>query len=143
MLLIEMDRPIGGLPGPDQNRLLRIFYQFLKQEGANAFFSFFRSYIRMANQRHIRLILDPHDSDDFVVIDVTGKSHAVLDLSSYLIVGHRSLMQPIWWNHFFVSDRRIIDDIEDFLEIFSSCISYHRSSVAPRLFRILGRKGRS
>jgi len=73
MLPIEMDRPVGGLPGPDQNRLLRIFYQFLKEEGADASFSLFRSYIRMANKRHIRLILDPHDSDDFIVINITGK----------------------------------------------------------------------
>src|SRR5262245_38162235 len=143
MLLIEMDRPIGGLPGPDQNRLLRIFYQFLKKEGANASFSLFRSYIRVANQRHISLILNPHNSDDFIVIDITGKSHAVLDLSSKLFFGHIRLMPPIRWNHFLVSDRSIIDDIEDFLEIFSRCISYHRSSVEPRLFRILGRKGRS
>ena len=114
MLLIEMDRPIGGLPGPDQNRLLRIFYQFLKEERADASFSLFRSYIRMANQRHIRLILDPHDPDDFIVIDKTGKSHAILDLRSQLFFGHIRLIPPIWRYHSFVSDRRVIDDIEDF-----------------------------
>src|SRR5262245_15361293 len=99
MFLIEMDRPIGGLPGSDQNRLLRIFYQFLKEEGANASFSLFRSYIRVTNQRHIRLILDSHDPDDFIVIDITEKSHAILDLRSQLFFGHIRLMPPIWWNH--------------------------------------------
>jgi hypothetical protein len=35
-------------------------------------------------------------------------------------------MPPIWWNHPFVSDRRIIDDIEDFLEVFIGRLSYLR-----------------
>jgi hypothetical protein len=35
-------------------------------------------------------------------------------------------MPPIWWNHSFVSNRRIINDIEDFLEVFVSSFSYHR-----------------
>jgi len=35
-------------------------------------------------------------------------------------------MPPIWRDRPFVSDRRIIDDIEDFLEVFISRLSYHR-----------------
>jgi hypothetical protein len=51
-----------------------------------------------------------------------------LENSSFglLFSGHKGLMPPIWWNHPFVSDRRIIDDIEDFLEVFIGRLSYHR-----------------
>src|SRR2546425_10599067 len=60
---VELIRPIGSLPGSDQNRLLCIFYQFLKEEGSDAFFSLFRSYVCMANQLYIHLILNSHDTD--------------------------------------------------------------------------------
>jgi hypothetical protein len=34
-------------------------------------------------------------------------------------------MPPIRWNHPFVSNRRIVDDVEDFFEVFFRCFSYH------------------
>src|SRR5436853_6995754 len=103
MLLIEAYCPRGCLPRSDQNRFRCISDQFAKQECADAFASLPGPYVRMTNQGDVRLVLNSHYCDDFIVIDVTREHYALLDLRIQLFAGHVWLMPTVCWNHSLIS----------------------------------------
>src|SRR5947209_2182739 len=125
MFLVEADCPNRGLPGSDQDWFPCISLQLLKEKRPDTFVSLLRSHIRMPNQLYICLVLNSHNSNDFIIGDVTGKPDSFIDLCLQLFLCHIWIMPSIRGNGPFVSHCRIVDDIEDLLKVLRSTFSYH------------------
>src|ERR1044072_1522805 len=72
------------------------------------------------------LFLKSHEAENILALNITGKAYAILDLRLEFGFGHIRFMPPVGGNYAFIGACRIINDIEDFLKVFSRSLAYHR-----------------
>src|SRR5205085_10586317 len=68
--LVEADGPRRGFPRADQHRLARAARELPQQDGADALIAARGPHARVADQHDVALVLDAHDADDLVILDV-------------------------------------------------------------------------
>src|SRR5215471_18401256 len=82
----------------------------------------------MTNQLYVAFVLNTHDPNDFIVINVTRKLHAICDLSLELSFRHIRFVPTVRRDHSLVSNRGIVNDNENVVEVFLSSFSNHTST---------------
>src|SRR3546814_8356939 len=74
MALVKSDRPVGGLPCTDQDRLLSCWAEVLEQPRADAGTLIFGYDIGVADQIHSASVLHTHHTDQ-AAVGATGARH--------------------------------------------------------------------
>ena len=85
----------------------------IQQRAPDAVPTLFRPDIRMANQRHVLHILNPHDAQDAFVDLAAVEAYALGDFGFQLCHRHVGLVPTICRDHAFVGERGLVDDLED------------------------------
>src|ERR1051325_11630314 len=88
VLLVKRDRPGGGAPGADENRLGSERLKMGEERFADAFAPLARAYVGVADQRDVAAVLDAHDADQPALACGAPKGDAVGDLGFELLERH-------------------------------------------------------
>src|SRR3546814_19911194 len=94
MALVKSDRPVGGLPCTDQDRLLSCWAEVLEQPRADAGTLIFGYDIGVADQVHSASVLHTHHTDQAAVGDTGADHDTVSHFRCECFGGHVGFMPP-------------------------------------------------
>lgn len=125
LLLVEGYRPSGGGPCADEKRLQGRRLEEAKESCADAVVSERRPDVGVSDEGDVAPVLDAHDAGENGVILAAIEKDAVVDLAGDLRAGHVGLVPAVVGYDAFVGPGRIVDDVEDGVEIPIGADAYH------------------
>src|SRR6267378_3435880 len=134
VLLVEADRPGGGAPGTDQDRLRGRAFKVLQQLLADAFATLRGLHVGMADEAHLAAILDAHHADERAAGLTTPERDALADLPLQLIEGHVRLVPAVRGDDALVGLRRVIDDGKERGQVRQPAGSNGRRAHCPGVY---------
>src|SRR4051812_13993831 len=125
-----MNRPAGGAPGADQDRLRRRAFEVLQQLLADAFSPVRGLHVGMADQADLAAILDAHHAREHAVGFKAPERDALANLPLQLCERHVRLMPAVRWDDALVSLRGVVDDREERRQV-GHCARSNQGHVTP------------
>src|SRR6267143_5920866 len=133
VFLVEADRPGGGAPGPDPDRLRSRAFKVLQQLLADAFTALRALHVGVADEADLAAVLDAHHADERAAGLVAPERDPLADLPLQLLEGHVRLVPAVGGDDALVGPGRVIDDGKERRQVCGPAGANRRRAHCPGL----------